>query len=108
MELFPITSATLWTLAGAAVWAVLMTTWVKHYLPDWRWTNLLALGLTLVAMVPIGLFLIEAGSAGERIVQSVLMSVIGTSLATWGREGLLNLVGLAGVGPRSDKALAQK
>ena len=99
-DMFPVTAQALWTLLGATVWSALMTQWVKHYLPDWRWTNLLALGLTLLLILPVGILIIAEGALGERIVQSILMSVIGTALATWGYEALLNLLGLAGVGAR--------
>lgn len=100
LSMFPVTAQTLWTLLGATVWSVLMTQWIKHYLPDWRWTNLLALGLTLLLVLPVGILIIAEGTLGERIVQSILMSVAGTGLATWGYEALLNLLGLAGVGAR--------
>jgi len=99
-DMFPVTAQALWTLLGATVWSALMTQWVKHYLPDWRWTNLLALGLTLLLVLPVGILIIAQGTLGERIVQSILMSVAGTGLATWGYEGVVNLLGMAGVGSR--------
>ncbi len=108
LSMFPVTAQTLWTLAGTAVWSALMTQWIKHYLPDWRWTNLLALGLTLLIVLPVGILIIAEGTLGERIVQSILMSVAGTGLATWGYEGIVNLLGKAGIGPRSPAALMQK
>jgi hypothetical protein len=108
METFPVTSAMLWTLGGATVWAVLMSQWIKHYLPDWRWTNLLTLGLTLALIMPVGVFIVAQGAIGERIVQSLLMSFAGASFACYGYEFVLNGLGLAGIGQRSNKALVKE
>lgn len=102
---FPITPAMAFTVAGAAAICVLLTQMLKHYLADWRFTQLLAWGITLVVVEIAGAAFVTEASLWERVYNGFLISLAGTSLATFGVEGVLNLLGAAGVGPRSDKAL---
>jgi len=79
----------------AAFVCILATQWLKRYLPDWRPTNLLALGIT------VGVELLSAGLAGQGAwFAAGWAGVLGASLATFGYELLTNLAGWAGVGPR--------
>ena len=81
----------------AAFFCIVVTQWLKRYVPDWHFYNLLALVLTLfaqaaaVALVGSGLWF-----------QALWAGLLGASLATFGYELLTNLAGLAGVGPRSE------
>ncbi len=80
----------------AAAFCILATQWLKHYLPDWRPTNLLALGLT------VAVELLAAGMAGRGAwFAAAWAGLVGASLATFGYELLTNLAGWAGVGPRA-------
>lgn len=80
----------------AAMICVLATQWLKRYLPDWRYTNLLALAVT------VGIELLAAGLAGESAwFAAAWAGIVGASLATFGYEALANLAGRAGVGPRA-------
>jgi len=81
----------------AAAVCVLATQWLKRYLPDWRYTNLLALGVTVaVELLAAGL-----GGSGEWFA-AAWAGVLGASLATFGYEALANLAGRAGIGPRGE------
>ncbi len=108
LSAFPITPAMAYSVAGAAVICVLLTEWVKQYLPDWRYTSLLSLGLTLAIVEAAAALFVAGASLGERLFCGLLMSIAGASLATWGYEVVLNLIGKAGVGPRSDQALQRR
>lgn len=82
----------------AAIVCVLATQWLKGYLGDWRYTNLLALGIT------VGVELLAAGLAGEGAwFAAAWAGVVGASLATFGYEALTNMAGRAGVGPRAGR-----
>jgi hypothetical protein len=97
-----------YTVAGAAVVCVLLTQLLKHYLADWRFTNLLAWGLTLVVVEIAAVAFISGGTLWERAYNAFLMSLAGASLSTFGYEAVVNLLGKAGVGPRSDKAIIER
>ena len=86
---FPITGEALLTVLGSAAFSVLISMWLKHYLADWRYTNLFVLGIA-------ELFAVTA---------RLLVGMIGATLATFGYETVTNLLGLAGVGRRSDTAI---
>ena len=100
LSIFPTEASAVFTIAGAAVLTLLLIQWIKHYLPDWRWTNLLALGLTFVLVeIAAGAF-VEGWTLWERLYRGFLIAFAGASLPTFGYELLMNLAGLAGVGPR--------
>jgi len=101
LSVFPITAGTVRTVAGSAVLCVLFTQLIKVQLPDWRWTNLLAWGITFTVVQIAGVWFAVELTLAERIYNGFLVSVGGVSLATFGYETLMNLLGLAGVGPRS-------
>lgn len=102
MSQFPITPQMAYTVAGSAVICVLLTQLLKHYLADWRYTNLLAWGLTLVLVEAAAALFIGSASLGERMYNAFLISVAGASLATFGYELIVNLLSKAGIGPRAE------
>ena len=82
----------------AALVCVIVTQWLKSLLPDWKFTNLLALAIT------VSVEMIAAALVGEGAwFQAAWAGVVGASLATFGYELLLNLMGVAGVGDRATK-----
>lgn len=97
---FPITPGLVYTVAGAAAVCVLLTQWLKHYLADWRYTNLLALGITLAVVEIAAALFVEGATLAERLYNGFLLALAGASLATFGYEALANLFGKAGIGPR--------
>ena len=101
---FPITGEALLTVLGSAAFAAVISMWFKHYLPDWRWTNLFVLGIS--EMFAVAARLIVGGPVTwPGILGAVLVGIAGASLATFGYEAVTNWLGLAGIGKRSDVQL---
>jgi len=75
---------------------------------DERTYNAIALGLAVV--VALAAALVSAGFKpdAEMLFQAVIAAVFAAALATFGYETIVNLAGLVGYGPRSDKAKAAK
>ena len=97
---FPITPEMAYSVTGAAVICVVLTQLLKQYLPDWRYTNLLSWVVTLIVVeIAAGLFIKDV-ELGERLFNAFLVALAGTSLATFGYETVVNLIGAAGAGPR--------
>ena len=94
------------SLVGLAVWAWFVAQWAKDALPDWRWTNWVALGVVTATAV-LGVFILNAmRPTAEQVMWSVLLAVMATSLETWGYEAIANGIGkVLGVGSRSDAAI---
>ena len=113
VELFPTTETALFTVVGAIVFCVLVTQWIKSYLPDWRYTGLLAFGLAALFVEIAGLLMlftpdgapVVAYAILRQLLIGLLIAFVAASIATYGYEQVVNLLGAAGVGPRSDKAL---
>lgn len=98
MDIFAFSGDMLLTVAGAALACVVLTQWAKHYLPDWRYTNLLALALT-VALCETAVALYTSRAVSD-FFDGLLWALLGASLATFGYEAITNLLGIAGIGPR--------
>lgn len=82
----------------AAVLAMALTQWAKQYLRDWRYTQLLVLGITLGVE-----FLATAISGQGDFFGAALAAFWGASLATFGYEAVSNWLGVAGIGQRAQK-----
>jgi multisubunit Na+/H+ antiporter MnhB subunit len=102
---FPINAAAVLTIAGAAILTALLGLWLKHYLPDWRFTNLLVLALAIVLVMLAQCVVTQWRPSGEALYAAFLVALAAASLATFGYETIVNALGLAGIGKRSDKAL---
>jgi glucan phosphoethanolaminetransferase (alkaline phosphatase superfamily) len=98
IDIYTMSYQDLLTVAGAATLCAIFTQWLKQYLADWRWTNLLALAITIAfceaAMV------LSGPATGERAFDALITAIAGASLATFGYETIVNLLGMVGVGPR--------
>jgi len=100
MDSFPLDPNGLLNPAVAAALAGLVGQWLKSYLGEWRYTNLLVLALAIAAE------LAAAWVAGSHNWWGAIWAgFLGASLATFGYETVRNLGGLAGLGPRA--ALAE-
>lgn len=97
---FPISVQGILTVGGVAVFAALAAQWLKSYLPDWRYTTLLVLFLSVLTAVIAQCIATGWQPTSEAIFVAVLIGVFGASLAVYGYESVLNLLGKAGVGPR--------
>lgn len=107
MSEFPITAEALGTVAGCTAFCLLMATWLKRYLTDWRYTNLLVLALGIVAS-EVALLVRTLGHeavTGDAVLGALLVGVLAASVATLGYESVTNLAGKLGEGKRSDEAL---
>ncbi len=102
---FPITPDGALTLFGAATFAAIAGMWLKNYLADWRWTNLLI--LLIGELVTCGAQLINTlgQPTAAQMFTAVAVGFFGASVATFGWETVSNILGLIGVGKRSDVAL---
>ncbi|MGQ9683416.1 MAG: hypothetical protein ACUVX9_12820 [Anaerolineae bacterium] len=95
MNSFPLDPDGLLNPAAAAAIAALAAQWLKAYLPEWRYTNLLVLLLAVAVQLAAAAF-----SGGEDWWRAFWCGLLGASIATFGYETVLNLLGVAGAGPR--------
>jgi len=104
IENFPINAGMLYSAVGSIAFAVIMTQWLKQYLQDWRFTSLLCLFFAVVFEF-VAAWISQKGMNAEIAFAAFLLGVLGASVATFGYEMVVNLLGKAGVGPRSDERL---
>ena len=102
MNSFPLDPAGLLDPAVAALLAGLLAQWLKGYLPNWRYTNLLVLALAVAAE------LAAAALAGHNWWGAAWSGFLGASIATFGYETIENLGGAAGLGARAEGRLNHK
>lgn len=93
---------------GVAVFVAIVLQWLKHYLPDWRWTNLVGLGLGEIAAVVASTIIFGGKPGPDVIFAAIMIGLFGSSLATFGYEGITNILGMLNVGGRSDRALKKR
>jgi len=85
------------TVPMAALVTVIATQWLKRFLPDWKFTPLLALALAIgtqmiaVALSHTGMWFEAAG-----------VGALGATLAVFGYETVVNALAFAGIGPRAE------
>ncbi len=96
MDSFPLDPGGLLDPVAAAALAGLLAQWLKLYLPQWRYTNLLVLALAVAAEL-VATWL----SGACNWWGAAWVGFLGASLATFGYETVMNLFGSAGVGARS-------
>jgi uncharacterized protein (DUF486 family) len=97
---FPVTPEATLTVVGIAFVTYVVTALLKQYLPDWRFTNLLAWGIAFVVA-----FVAAVGVAGWNVYKADLFkafmtALFGVGLATFGHEFMANMLGYFGVGTR--------
>lgn len=100
--------ADLLTVGGAIVVAVLVGLWARNALKDWRWTPWVVLAVAMGIMVAVDI-VVEAGNpTWSDVVKALLLAGLGVSLETFGYETILNALGAAGLGKRSEGALLDR
>ena len=102
---FPLDPNALLTVLGMALLSGLVSQWLKAYLPDWRWTNVMVLVVAEVLAVITQLVYTNFHPTAVAIWSACLVAFFGASVATFGYETIINLLGTMGVGRRSDTAL---
>ncbi|HOG47375.1 MAG TPA: hypothetical protein PLJ35_15220 [Anaerolineae bacterium] len=98
MTTFPLDPAGLLNPGVAAALAGLLAQWLKGYLPEWRYTNLLV--LTLAVAIELAAVAV-AGT--NNWWGAACAGFLGASIATFGYETLQNLSGAAGLGTRAQE-----
>ena len=99
---YPTTTEAFLSVAGVAIFGALVTQWLKLYLPDWRFTQLLTLAICEVFAVLATLVQSAWNPMPDNIWQAVMLGFFGACLATFGYEGVENIRGKLGAGPRAD------
>jgi hypothetical protein len=100
---FPIDVASFLTLGGVTAFTALAMQWLKKYLPDWRFTNLVALVLALITAEGAQWVIKGAGITGGDVFVAALIGFGGASIATFGYETVSNVTGILGKGKRVAK-----
>lgn len=99
---FPISSGALRTVFGLAFLVAVIVQIAKLFISETRALNLVAVAAGLI----IGLAAVFVNTmghpAGEDVFQGVTVGILAVGLATLGYEGILNIAGLVGFGPKSD------
>lgn len=98
---FPIDIGALLTVVGSAAFASVVGQWLKSYLSEWRYTNLLVLALAEIAAVTAQFIAADWHPSAAAIYAAVLIGLFGATLATFGYETVVNLLGKAGIGQRA-------
>ncbi|MCK9597637.1 MAG: hypothetical protein M0R06_01275 [Sphaerochaeta sp.] len=101
MEQFPINAAMLYSMVGAILFAGLLTQWLKKYLEEWKFTSLLCLGLA-VGFEFAAAWISQGKMNAEIAFAAILLGILGASVATFGYEVIMNMLGLIGKGPRAE------
>lgn len=98
MNTLPLDPAGLLNPAVAALLAGLLAQWLKAYLPEWRYTNLLVLALAVAAELAATALAGTCDWWG-----AAWAGFLGASAATFGYETVQNLSGAAGLGARAKR-----
>jgi len=101
----PITIDALASFAGGLFLAAVAGLWLKHYLPDWRYTPIFVLGLTLLLVELANWLYYAASFTWQQAGLAAFWALFAATLETWGYEAAVNALGKMGVGKRSDQAL---
>lgn len=104
---FPITAGALYSFLGAILFTGLVTEWLKKYMAEWRYLNLVALAIAFVFEFFAGWIMTKAITA-ELALTSFLLAFGAASVATFGYEMIFNLLGKLGVGRRSEEAIVTR
>ena len=92
--------------AVALVVAIVIQLLIKPQLGEgWRWTSPISLVLGEVVAVAAGLVMAGGKPDAAQTFSAVMVGFFGWALAVAGYEGIVNILGLLGKGPRSEKAL---
>ncbi len=100
MNSFPLDPAGLLDPMVAALLAGLVAQWLKAYLAEWRYTNLLVLAVAVAAELAA-----TALSGACDWWGAAWAGFLGASIATFGYETIQNLRGAAGIGARAEERL---
>jgi TctA family transporter len=106
-ELFPTQPEGLLNPVIAAVVAQLIALWLASYLKDWRWKDLLCLALTCAVLVAARVAGQTSSLTYGDVFSALWMGFVGASIATFGYETVMNLLGMVNRGPRATDSVRQ-
>lgn len=99
---FPISSGALRSVFGLAFLIAVIVQIAKLFITETRVLNLVAVAAGLIIGL-VAVFVNTMGQpTGEDVFQGVTAGILAVGLATLGYEGILNIAGLVGFGPKSD------
>ena len=98
---YPTTVQAFLTIPSVAIFGGLLTQWLKRYLPDWRFTQLLTLAVCVVVAILAQLIISTWAPSGAEVWRAAKIGLYGGSVATLGYEGINNILGSLGRGPRA-------
>jgi hypothetical protein len=98
MELLTIEG--LLSLTGMSAFILLVVQLLKRYIPDWRFTNLVAMGVGLVFGVLVTWII--KGLNPRTILDAILLALVAGATSSGLFETVANLRGVAGSGNRAD------
>jgi len=107
MNKFPITPDGFLNPYIAALVAQMIALWLRQYLNDWRWRDI----LLLLLCITVQLCAAAASShlnTSEELFSVIWLGFIGASVATFGYETIVNLLGILNGGPRATMKLRAK
>lgn len=85
------------TVPMAALVTVIATQWLKRYLPDWKFTQLLSLAIA------VGVQMLAVALSGSGLwFEAAGVGALGATLAVFGYEAVVNGLAFAGIGPRKE------
>lgn len=107
---FPVSSSDLLGVVALAFFVAVAVQVVKGIktFSDERAYNAIALGLAVAVALAAAFVSAQFRPDAETLFRAVIAAVFAAALATFGYETIVNLAGLVGYGPRSDKAKAAK
>jgi hypothetical protein len=95
---------TLQSLALSVLLAVLVGLWAKAFIKEWRFRPFVVLVVTLILRLA-GLFVAQdLRPPAQQIYNVALVTFAAICLETFGYEAIINALGKAGVGSRSESA----
>lgn len=97
---YPVTVEALLTVGGVALFGSAVTQWLKHYLKEWRYIQLLVLVICIIASIVAGFIDAAWHPTDSAFLNALMTGFWGATLATFGYEAVQNWRGLIGAGPR--------
>ena len=101
MAHLPISISELASITALALISALIVQWLKYLLPSWRWTPLCALGVALLLSILLALAAPGEGNLSARLIEALVRGFLASSVAVFGYENIINLLGGLGKGPRA-------
>ena len=97
---YPFTVVEFLTVGGVALFGSAVMQWLKLYVEEWRWTQVIVFLLCEGAALVTGCIKDNWMPTSETFYEAARIGFWGATLATFGYEAIQNWRGLLGAGPR--------